>query len=193
MNKTTQKLNGTERLSNSIPQFQDDAVIDFWRWAYSDLQDNTVRPIFAEWLVGKLLGLEMPVRYNWGDYDLITTEGVKIEVKSSAYLQTWKQNGLSAIRFGNLMGEPELQTPGEKPKKDFKADLYVFCVQIEQDPEKYNTLDLLQWRFYILPKKALAKNGHNSIGLSVLSKMAKELTAEQFQDEGKTQIFALRP
>jgi len=32
-------------------------ILDFWRWAYSDLIDNTSRGIFAEWLVAQALGI----------------------------------------------------------------------------------------------------------------------------------------
>ncbi len=35
-------------------------VQEFWRWRYANLMDDTTKGDFAEWLVGKLLGLEMP-------------------------------------------------------------------------------------------------------------------------------------
>ena len=34
----------------------DATVADFWRWAFSDLRDNTTRGILAEFLVAKAVG-----------------------------------------------------------------------------------------------------------------------------------------
>ena len=46
-------------------------VGDFWAWAYSDILTNTSRGIFAEFLVGKALGVVEGVRpTGWNDFDL---------------------------------------------------------------------------------------------------------------------------
>jgi hypothetical protein len=44
-------LDGSERFSGL-----DATVAEFWRWAFSDLRDNTTRGIFAEFLVAKAVG-----------------------------------------------------------------------------------------------------------------------------------------
>ena len=62
---------------------------DFWRWAMSDLLSNGTRGVFAEYIVGKLLGADFSSpRLEWDAYDLLY-EGHRIEVKSSSYIQTW--------------------------------------------------------------------------------------------------------
>ena len=72
---------------------------DFWRWNCSDILNNAMRGVFAEFLVASDLGILSENRVEWDAYDLITEDGIKIEVKSSAYLQSWKQNKLSSIKF----------------------------------------------------------------------------------------------
>jgi len=44
---------------------------DFWRWAYSDLTSNTIRPVMAEFIVGSLLGVESDGRVSWDAADLV--------------------------------------------------------------------------------------------------------------------------
>jgi len=64
-------------------------VGEFWQWAMSDLLNNANHGILAEFMVGKLLGLSLDEPRIEGDaYDLLY-RGFKIEVKSSAYIQSW--------------------------------------------------------------------------------------------------------
>lgn len=75
-------------------------LLDFYRWAYSDLLNNTTRGILAEYIVGTAIGLKKDaIREEWADYDLLTEDGIKIEVKSSAYIQSWAQKKYSTISF----------------------------------------------------------------------------------------------
>jgi len=67
-------------------------LIDFWKWSVSDLISNATRGRFAEFIVASALGINMEnVRDEWSAYDLISPEGIKIEVKSAAYIQSWHQ------------------------------------------------------------------------------------------------------
>ena len=54
--------------------------------------DNTARGTLAEFLVAAALGLLDTPRLEWDSYDLKTRTGVTIEVKSAAYIQSWKQD-----------------------------------------------------------------------------------------------------
>src|SRR5688572_11613935 len=74
-------------------------LLQFWQWMGSDLVGNTFRGAVAEYLVAQALGLAGAVRAEWGAFDLRTADGVKIEVKSCAYLQSWWQRAPSAISF----------------------------------------------------------------------------------------------
>lgn len=91
------QLTGNERFKGI-----DTSVIDFWRWGAGDLMTNTARGILAEFLVAKAVGDERPTRLEWDNFDVLTPEGVKIEVKTSALLQAaflwpgdpWRANPL---------------------------------------------------------------------------------------------------
>jgi hypothetical protein len=43
----------------------DAAVSDFWRWAFSDLRDNTVRGVVAEFIVAAALDRTATRRKGW--------------------------------------------------------------------------------------------------------------------------------
>src|SRR5262249_45192325 len=74
-------------------------LLSFWQWSASDLVSNALRGRLAEFLVMQALGITGGVRDEWGPYDLHTPDGITIEVKSAAYVQSWAQRGLSAINF----------------------------------------------------------------------------------------------
>ena len=75
-------------------------LVNFWQWAYSDLLGNTERGYVAEYLVALACNLDNEPRISWDSYDLKLKNGIKVEVKSSAYLQTWKQNAFTRPVFG---------------------------------------------------------------------------------------------
>ena len=80
-----------------------DAVVsDFWRWAFSDLRDNTVRGVLAEFIVAAALGRTATRRKGWDNYDVQSDSGVKVEVKASGYLQSWAQAKHSRLDFGRI-------------------------------------------------------------------------------------------
>ncbi|MGY1884159.1 hypothetical protein ACI799_02490 [Blastococcus sp. SYSU DS0753] len=67
----------------------------------SDLRSNTVRSMLAEYL-SRALGATHRPRIEWHAYDVVTSDGLRLEVKSSAYLQAWEQSRLSTVTFGGL-------------------------------------------------------------------------------------------
>jgi hypothetical protein len=77
-------------------------VSDFWRWAWSDLRDNTVRGVLAEFIVAAALGRTATRRKGWDNYDVQSDSGVKVEVKASGYLQSWAQAKHSRLDFGRV-------------------------------------------------------------------------------------------
>ena len=125
---------------------------DYWRWSSSNVLDNTERGIVAEFLVANALGLTDKPREEWGSYDLKTCAGTKIEVKSSAYLQSWHQKKLPAIEFRiarrKQAWDPDTGVikPHDPPIRF--ADIYVFCLLKHKDQCTVNPLDTKQWEFY---------------------------------------------
>jgi|TARA_B100000315_G_scaffold256109_1_gene301224 hypothetical protein len=127
------------------------SILDYWVWAFSDLVGNTERGVLAEYLVAMAIGAENPVRNSWGAYDIDAPDGMKIEVKSAAYVQSWYQKHLSNIQFGirkTLEWIPERNEFGKERKRH--SDIYVFCLLTQKEKRLVNPLDLDQWEFYVI-------------------------------------------
>jgi len=75
-------------------------LLDFWRWSSSDLVGNALRGVLAEYIVACALTLPDSARVEWDAFDLKTPQGLTLEVKSAAYLQSWQQKASSQITFG---------------------------------------------------------------------------------------------
>lgn len=147
---------------------------DFWQWSSSDLVDNTMRGVLAEYIVAADLGVTQRPRVGWDAYDLETPAGVKVEVKSAAYVQSWYQKKHSNICFTI---RPTRRYDGGTNEMDVdakrQADVYVFCLLNEKDKSKIDPLDLDQWVFYVLPAADLnrAFPTQKSIGLAGLQRL----------------------
>lgn len=160
-------LNGDE------PVVGTSAVVrDFWAWALSDLRTNTVRPMLAEFLVAQALGAVAQPRIEWDAYDVVTPDGVQVEVKSSAYLQAWTQARPSSIRFGGLNGRTWDAVAGFAAAASYNADVYVFAVVTARDHASYDPLNSAQWSFWVLPRAAVAATGQRSLALTRVEAMA---------------------
>lgn len=132
-------------------------LLDFWRWSASDLVSNATRGRLAEFIVAKALGISTDgVRDEWGACDLTMPDGMKIEVKSAAFVQTWYQGHLSSIQFvvpKTRAYDPETNLLSSEAKR--QADVYIFAVLAEKDKQRIDPLDLDQWEFYVLATATL--------------------------------------
>jgi hypothetical protein len=131
-------------------------LMSFWQWSASDLVSNALRGRLAEFLVAQALGIAEGVRAEWDAYDLHTCQGLAIEVKSAAYLQTWAQKALSAIIFDiapTRFWEATTNVLGTDLRR--QADLYVFALLAHRDKPTLDAMDLSQWEFYLLPRAIL--------------------------------------
>lgn len=159
------KLTGDEALRGAQPPDSNGTVLDFWRWAFSDLSDNVLRGVFAEWLVGTLLGCPLTVRNGWAVHDLETPEGWRIEVKSGAYRQSWhtersRESRIVFSRLASVAWDPEIGYVGDRA---LHADAYVFCVQLSRTLAEYDAFDLGQWSFYVATRDRLEREAARSI------------------------------
>ncbi|GAB2593094.1 hypothetical protein [Spirosoma areae] len=120
-------------------------LLNFWQWSHSDLLSNTLRGQLAEFIISTAIDLENTQRIEWDAYDLRTLKGLKIEVKSSAYLQSWTQKKESLIRFGisETLGW-DAATNTYAPAVSRQADLYIFCLYTHKDKLTANPLNLDQ-------------------------------------------------
>lgn len=149
----------------------DATVLDFWRFAMSDLRTNNIRGYLAEFLVAKAVGASTP-RVEWDAYDVLAPDGTKIEVKTSAYLQAWSQHRNSQIRFSGLASRAWDPQTGYAEEKTFNADVYVFAVQTATAHENYDVLSVDQWEFYVATRAALESTGFRSLNLSAVSRLS---------------------
>ncbi|WP_181306430.1 hypothetical protein [Rufibacter sp. XAAS-G3-1] len=149
-------------------------LLDFWSWSQSDLLSNSLRGVLAEFIVKQDVGLSKDCRVEWDACDLVTESGLKIEVKSSAYLQSWKQSGLSKICFDiapTFGWDYALNQYSEICGR--QSDFYVFCLLHHQDKSTVDPANLDQWTFYVLPTRILneQKIDQKSITLGALLKL----------------------
>lgn len=161
-----QPLTGDESLVGA-----DATVRDFWAFAMGDLRTNNVRGYLAEFFVAKAVGATGR-RIEWDPYDVVTPSGVRIEVKSSGYLQVWEQAKPSTIAFGNLKARTWSPRDGYSHSKALNADVYVFAVQTARTHDEYDPLDVSQWRFYVVARAALEARGCASVGLTTVESLA---------------------
>lgn len=148
-------------------------VGEFWRWAMSDLISNTTRGLLAEFIVARALGATEEVRETWDPYDVRTPDGIAVEVKSSAYVQSWHQSKKSIIKFDippTKAWDNDNGTYASESKR--QAAVYVFAVLKEDDQARLDPLDLDQWAFYVIATRTLghARPGQKSIVLNSLKR-----------------------
>ena len=156
-------------------------LLSFWQWSSSDVVSNYTRGILAEYMVGKALGCikDDDVRDEGRAYDLDTQAGVRIEVKSAAYVQSWKQSRLSKISFNvpKTFGW-DRETNKFDTEKKRQADVYVFALLFHKDKETVNPLDISQWGFFVLPTIVLdqRERSQHSITLPSLKKLTDSVS-----------------
>ncbi|MDR3230229.1 MAG: hypothetical protein LBT65_02220 [Synergistaceae bacterium] len=149
------KQDGSERIECADKEVR---LSDYWSWAHSDLNSNAERGKFAEYLVSLAMRCADGISEEWSAYDILTHEGIKIEIKTSAYLQTWAHKELSIIRF-NIAPSHAWDSKTNRFDAEYKrqSDIYVFCVENHQNQSTLNPLDLDQWDFYPLLTSVLDK------------------------------------
>ena len=162
-------------------------LFDFWKWNSSDLLSNATRGRFAEFIVATAMGIRLDVpRDEWAAYDLVTPEGIKIEVKSAAFIQSWHQDKLSKISFSI---KPSFYwdsaTNKQSSTKSRYVDVYVMCLLTSQDQETIDPLDLDQWKFYVLSVAEINayERSQTSITLASLEKLTLPILYNQLQQE----------
>jgi hypothetical protein len=151
----------TPRIGDEPFTYQDKSIgadlLGFWRWAYSDLVSNATRGVLAEYIVGLALRcVDGGTRAEWDAADLRTPQGDSVEVKSAAYVQTWKQRQLSKITFNITPTNGwDAATNTISTERKRQTDVYVFCLVKHLDKATVCPLNLDQWEFYVLSTNRL--------------------------------------
>ena len=134
---------------------------EFWKWFRPSLAENWMRGVVGEYWVAKAIGLTNEIRKGWGSWDLETTDGIRIEVKTTGYRQSWHKPS-------DKMAVPKFVVPKVRVKIDETRNLksgryrpahvYVLCFHKERETDKLVPLDTSQWEFYVVPTKVLDEN-----------------------------------
>ncbi len=159
-------------------------VLEFWQWLVSDLVSNATRGRLAEFLVAKALGVCVTApRDEWAACDLLTPEGVKVEVKSSAYLQSWFQKRCSSIIFSVSKArawDPETSQLAACAGRE--ADVYVFALLAHKEKLTLDPFDLDQWEFYVLPTTTLNERARSQHSITLQSLLKLEAGPVRYAD-----------
>ena len=143
-------FNGTESFFYE-PEQTVAQVSDFWRWYGSDLLNNTLRGVLAEFIVAMALSIDLTEnRVDWESYDLLYNSDYRVEVKASAYIQSWKQKKPSAPSFSIRAAREWCNETGFGETLQRNSDLYVFCLFSETEREKADPLNLKLWDFWTI-------------------------------------------
>lgn len=160
-------------------RFAGTTLSEFWRWMASDLVSNTTRGVFGEFLVALALGVADRVREEWACYD-VRAGDIRVEVKTSAYLQYWSQEQLSTPDFDiapRRCWDPKTGKYSEEAER--WSDVYVFCLHDHKTKDTLEPLTLSQWRFFVLSTETLNEKaqGQKKIRLDPLRRLgAKEVS-----------------
>ncbi|OLF11525.1 hypothetical protein BLA60_11195 [Actinophytocola xinjiangensis] len=149
------------------PPITQDDLAAFATWLLGDLRDNTDRAKFAEWLVARALGADTThPRDPWAGWDVLTPDGITVEVKCTGLLQSWSSTTPSPPGYHRLITRAPEASQGEPPA--VRAQVYVFGVHLCRDSTAYNVLDVTQWEFRVVPGRVVAAWNQKSIRLAVL-------------------------
>ena len=150
--------------------------MEFWQWALGDLRMNTIRGFLVEFLVAQAVGETAPHRVEWAPFDIKSADGTRIEVKSTAYLQSWITRKLTTPRW-TFKTVDSAKSWEEDSSQEFpinpidRADVWVFALQTCQVPEEYDPLDIDQWEFRAIPHVQLFELKQRSTGISTLDRL----------------------
>ena len=147
------------------------SLSDFWRWSVSDLVSNATRGVLAEFIVARALGITTDgVRDEWAAFDLETPDGVRIEVKSAGFVQSWHQDKLSRISFDVKAKRAwDAATNKQATTAARSAHVYVFALHAHQDKATIDPLDLGQWLFYVLATRLLNERQRSQYSITLRS------------------------
>ena len=153
-------------------------LLSFWQWSSSDVVSNVTRGVLAEYLVAQALGVAGDsVREEWASYDLKALDGTRVEVKSAAYIQSWRQDQLSPITYRvpktRAWDRDSNQQSGGTRRQ---ADVYVFALLAHTHQGTLDPLNVSQWEFFVVPTISLdhRNRSQHSITLPSLRTLSGE-------------------
>ena len=158
------------------------SVLDFWRYYYGDLAGQS--PFIAEYMVARSLGITKAENVTyWTAYDM-SYRNMRIEVKATESVHAWNRKSVSQTRtFSIAPSNDRYWGKGKERTQSRQNDIYVFCLNTNQELQNPQPLNLDYWEFYIVPTfrinnyAASYGNPHQKkISLNVIRKMAEAVS-----------------
>ncbi len=148
-------------------------MMDFWSWSQSNLLEMTTRSSFSEFLVASAMDAIESPREVWSPHDVVTKDGIRIEVKAAGYIQDYGQKRLSRISFGIAANRSWNAVANTLESEGCRnSDVYVFAVLSHMDKPTVDPSNADQWTFYVLPTVSLASiPKQKTIQLSALKRL----------------------
>lgn len=112
---------------------------------------------------------------DWASHDFENAEGVKLEMKQSAALQSWHEDGFPPNRGRFDIAKRKVRWKGAERIEEVGryAEMYIFAWHPEIDPELANHREPGQWRFYLVREADLPDQ--QSIALSRIQAIAQAI------------------
>lgn len=170
------------------------SLADFWRWSTSDLVSNATRGVLAEFIVASALGISIKQpREEWAAWDLTTPEGVKVEVKSAAYVQSWSQNQLSKISFNTPKTRAwDANNNRQSDESKRQADVYILALLAHKMKTTIDPLNLDQWEFFVLPTRVLNERTRSQHSITMPSLLKLHGPGVRYEHLKDSVLAALR-
>lgn len=137
---------------------------------------NTIRGFLVEFFVAQAIGAPAKGRVEWAPFDVEGPDGTRVEVKSTAYLQSWSQARRTTPSWtfksvaASSMWDDALAV--EVPVDPFeRVHAWVFGLQTCTEPARYQPLDTGQWEFRVVPHRQLLATGQKSARISTFDAM----------------------
>ncbi len=184
--------NGDEKLIND-GEYLPYTMLDFWKWAYSNLLQNMQRGTLAEFIVKSALEQNnvhenSTMKTGLEPYDLDGpfipeyNRSAHIEVKCAAMVQLWDIKhpdrasfSIAPAKLPDMTGDFKKDAPRQR-----NSDLYVFSLYTATDRRR-NILDLSWWEFYVCPTNYLDEKypGQKTISLKTLREFCRPCTFDE--------------
>lgn len=144
------------------------------------VMQNNLRGLWVELMVAEILGPDWKqVGNDWAPWDLERSDGLRVEVKQSASVQSWG-NSTTSPRFSIAAAKahyPDGKTYTPNPSGSRLADLYIFAWH-EGGDQRIAT----EWRFFVIRAEQLPRQ-QKSIGLKAIRKLTVEIGAEDLREK----------
>ncbi|MDH2907924.1 MAG: hypothetical protein PXX83_07515, partial [Candidatus Nitrosotalea sp.] len=140
--------------------------------------------MMGQYIVAWALGIDNISNDTWQSYDLLSPNGKKIEVKTTSYLQVWKQVRKPIPQFKIRKTYAFSKDTGYSKTNDFQADIYVLCYFFENNKEIADVTNLNQWKFWVFQRTTIELLFEKRMTVRV-SELEKKFASVQATDLGK--------